>query len=180
MRAKPHLAAALTVLTAAYFATHAAQVPAAGVVRGQQATETVDPEPSGTPVVDPAPPPVPLHLPVALRHHDFKAPGPVVAAAQGYLAPLASSGRTACDPATHLLREADHEGAAPVVVAYALRPDDPSTALDLFMGSFVELTGIEGLSPGPCPFTTRSLGVDRVRVLDHPGGPPRPTPRSGT
>lgn len=200
MRAKPHLAAALTVLAGAFLAIQLPAVPAAGAVVGHQATETaqpsatptgmhaepsvtptnfVDPPPTGTPVVDPVPPPVPVHLPVALRDHDFKAPGPLVAAAEGYLAPLAASGRLACHPATHVLRETDAEGASTVVVAYALRPDDPSTALDLYMGSLVELSGIEGLAPADCPFTVRSMGVDRVRILDRPGGGPPPTSLPG-
>lgn len=177
MRAKPHLAAALTVVLTAYLAAQAAVAPASGNSPGNQETNTPDPSatPTGTPVVDPAPAPVPVHLPAALRHHDYKAPDPVVASAQGYLTPLSAEGRAGCAPGTHVLLERDDPGAAPVAVAYALRPDDISTALDLYMGSFVELIGIEELTPAACPLSVTVLGVDRVRILDHPGGGPPAT-----
>jgi hypothetical protein len=180
VRAKPHLAAALTLATAMYFAAHAAATtvsPRAADLRalGSQATETADPDatPTGTPVVDPAPSPVPLYLPAALRDHDYKAPGPVVASARGFLSPLSADERSACDPATHVLRERADATSDPVAVAYPLRPDDISTVLDLYMGSYVELIGAEALTQDPCDAASRIMGVDRVRVLDEPG---RPTP----
>ncbi len=180
MRAKPHLAAALTVLMATWLASQAAFVPAARAVSVIQATGTTDPDPTGTPVVNPVPPPVPLHLPLVLQRHDFKAPGPVLAAARGWLFSLTAERRNICFPLTHVLRETDDAGSSAVAFAYALRPNDPATALDLYMGSYVELSGIEGGSPQECELPARSLGVDRVRILDRPGGgpPATSTPRT--
>jgi hypothetical protein len=69
-------------------------------------------------------------------------------------------------------------GADVVAVAYPLRPDDPSTALDLYAGSYVELFGSEDLPPETCVVTPRLIGVDRVTILDTPGRPTAPLPGS--
>jgi hypothetical protein len=192
VRANPHtaavppLVAAIALLVATWSVIDnpvANRIAAAG--RAYQETETPpetdtpSPEPtlSGTPVVDPAPPPVPLYLPVALQQHDYRAPGPVVAAASGFVHRLSIAEREACGPATHVLRESGDPSSAAVVVAYALRPSDPATVLDLYVGSYVELRGSEEVASDECELSASLLGVDRVRVLDEPGLP-TPVPLS--
>jgi hypothetical protein len=164
MRAKPHVAALVAVLAGA--AAVAARLPAGVTLQPGQ-------EPPGTPVIDPAPPPEPLYLPVVAAEFDLRAPGPVAAVAEGYLFPLTAQGRRACFPGTHGLTEKDDPASSPVAVAYALRPNDPATALDLYVGSLVELAGVDELPPAACAAVApRLLGVDRVRLRDRPGGRP--------
>jgi hypothetical protein len=130
VRANPHVAAAALLLAAVAAAASLAAEEAA--LPDERAAQPTD---ESTPIVDPDPLEVIRHIPIALMKHDFRAPEPVPAAARGYLIPLLAAGRAACPPATHGLMARDDGGADVVAVAYPLRPDDPSTALDLYSGS---------------------------------------------
>jgi hypothetical protein len=137
-------------------------------------TSTEIPTVAPTPIVDPPPPPVPRFVPLVLASFDFRAPPPAMASARGYVQPLDQTFRDLCSPGTHALLENEHsEHPDMVALAYSLREDNPATELDLYVGSYVELSGLESPAPSGCGLSSRVIGVDRVEVLDEPG---RPTP----
>jgi hypothetical protein len=196
MRAKPHFAAGATLALAlcavaagvlapsqsrsavqAQVIAAAAQPTAAPTADPtleptDEATEVPTVEP--TPIIDPAPPPVPRFVPLVLASFDFRAPPPALASARGYVQLLDEAFSDLCQPGTHALLENDHSEHPDVVaLAYSLRQDDPTTELDLYVGSYVELSGLESPAPSGCGLSSRVIGVDSVEILDEPG---RPTP----
>lgn len=136
------------------------------------------PATTGTPIVEPSPSPVPtpeprpLYLPFVPDGYDPRAPGPVPAAAQGFVAKLTVAGRRACAPASHVLLS-EPEGTVatvPLALLHSARPDPPLN-LDLYLGDYVEVTGLSSMKPSSCPIDTWQLMA--VRAIELRERPPR-------
>ena len=126
--------------------------------------------PGGTPVTEPVPELVPLHLPYVTVNFDALLPPPLESRFRGWVGVLTPSGREACYPATHVLldRPEGTLGVQAIAVMLPMRPDDPDLTLDLFAGEYVEVIGTSGPAPEPCIVTWQKLTVGAIVALDPP------------
>ncbi len=129
-----------------------------------------------TPVVDPSPPPTPapdpLYLTLVSKAYDPLIPGPLVSTAQGYVAKLNPAGREACRPATHILLDKPEgtASASPLALLYRSRPD-PMLNLDLYLGDYVEVSGLGSLTPEACrSLTWQQIAVRGIEQREVPPG----------
>lgn len=124
----------------------------------------------GTPITEPEPELHPLYLPFVSVDFDPLLPPPLESRWRGWVGALTPSGRTACQPATHVLLDLPEgtRGVRAIAVLRPMNPDDPALTLDLVVGEYVEVIGASEPPPAACIVTWQSLAVGVITVLDPP------------